>query len=131
MFWLLLSTQVFAADCISSAESVWAFYADEWGHEEKPVQALIRKNINIGSMSGQWMYLPQSCTKDACQVSFLLKDKACWKPLVSVEGKINSIKPGDWSRFKHRYNSSSINKDKNKEIVWTFDSKEKKFKQTP
>ena len=131
MLWLLLSTQVLAAECISSAESVWAHYADEWGHEEKPVQALIRKNITIGSLAGQWMYLPQSCTKDSCQVSFLLQEKACWKPLVSVEGKINSIKVGDWSRLKQRYNSSSINKEKSKEIVWTFDSKEKKFKQTP
>jgi hypothetical protein len=131
MLWLLLISQVFSSDCIVREDRVWAHYADEWGHEEKPEQVLIRKNIKIGSFLGQWIYLPKSCTKVACQVSFLLKQNSCWKPLVSVEGKINSIIAGDWSRFEHRYVSSSINKEKSKEIIWTFDQKEKKFKQTP
>ena len=130
LFFILLSLS-FAADCPIQASQLWAHYADEWGHEEKSVQKLTEKEISLAGHKAIWVYWPKTCTKHGCDVSFLLKlpKPGCLKPMISVQGRIQALKVGDWSRFKNTYLRSSVDVKKKNEQVWVFDPKEKTFRQ--
>ncbi len=129
MLALLLSGLVFAAPCELPEAKRWEHYADEWGHDEKKAEKLVRRPIKIAAHEGEWTYLKRTCNKAGCDVSFYLKlSSACWKPLVSVQGKITSFKKGDWSAFRHQVPSSAINSEKRRIVVWRFDESEKTFK---
>lgn len=126
-----ISSALALESCPLKSQDFWSHYADEWGHEEKKVEELKQAAITMGSEKGLWLYLPRTCTKLGCDVSFLyqLPQKDCWKPLVSIQGKIRTLKKGDWSRFKNTYLRSSVNMKKTNQQVWVFDSKEKMFHQ--
>lgn len=131
MILFFILSLAFASDCPLSPERFWSHYADEWGHEERKVEKLKEKEINIGTAKGKWIYLPRTCTKHGCDVSFLLQlpKPNCWKPMVSIQGRVQAIKKNDWSRFKNTYLRSSVDERKKSEQVWVFDPKEKTFRQ--
>jgi hypothetical protein len=129
LFWLLLST-VLASRCPLKEAQVWNYYAEEWGHEERPVQILKRTDILIGPHKAQWLLLPKTCTKESCDVSLILAVSAgCWKPLVSVQGKAYPLKKGDWHKFEVVTTASAINKTKTRIVKWEFDFKKLQFNQ--
>jgi hypothetical protein len=123
----------FASDCSLRPEGFWAHYADEWGHEEKKPEKLKERDITMGVSKGKWIYLPRTCTKHGCDVSFYLKlpTPNCWKPMVSVQGRIQALKKNDWTRFKNTYLRSMVDEKKKSEQIWLFDAKEKTFRQEP
>ena len=133
MILIFILSLSFASDCPVRPEGFWAHYADEWGHEEKKREKLKERDITMGVSKGKWIYLPRTCTKHGCDVSFLLKLPApnCWKPMVSVQGRIQALKKNDWSRFKNTYLRSSVDEKKKNEQIWVFDLKEKTFRQEP
>ena len=130
-FIFILSFAYAQEDCPLKPTQFWTYYADEWGHDEKKEEVLKQAEIKIGTEKGLWLYLPRTCTKLSCDVSFLyqLSQKNCWKPMVSIQGKIRTFSKGDWSRFKNTYVRSAVNKKKTHEQTWVFDSKEKVFRQ--
>lgn len=129
LFWLFLSTAL-ASRCPLKEAHVWNHYAEEWGHEEKPVQTLKRTDIRIGEQKGQWLLLPKSCTKQSCDVTLILSvSVGCWKPLVSVQGKAYPLKKGDWQTFEVVGSASAINKSKTRKTQWQFDFKQMQFVQ--
>ncbi len=133
MILIFILSLSFASDCPVRPDGFWAHYADEWGHEEKKIEKLKERDISIGSEKGKWIYLPRTCTKHGCDVSFLYKLSTpnCWKPMVSVQGRIQALKKNDWSRFKNTYLRSSVDEKKKNEQIWVFEPKEKTFRQEP
>lgn len=131
LLFLFVQISIASPTCPLKPDQFWSYYADEWGHDEKKPEVLKFANIKIGAEKGLWLYLPRTCTKLGCDVSFFyqMPQKDCWKPLVSIQGKIRTFKKGDWSRFKNSYVRSSVNLKKTSEQIWVFDSKEKVFRQ--
>ncbi len=129
LFWLLISSAI-ASRCPLKEAHAWNYYAEEWGHEEKPAQPLKRKDILIGQQKAQWLLLPKTCTKLSCDVSLILAvSSGCWKPLVSVQGKAYPLLKGDWQKFEVVGSSSTINKAKTRKVQWQFDFKRMQFEQ--
>ncbi len=131
MILFFLISLAFSNDCPIQKSQFWSHYADEWGHEEKRVEKLKEKEIKIGLQKAIWVYLPKTCTKHGCDVSFLLQlpKTGCFKPMVSIQGRVQSFKKDDWSRFKNTYLRSSVDDKKKSEQIWVFDLKEKTFRQ--
>lgn len=130
---LVLAGTLAAADSCPIAEgALWAHYADEWGHDERKPAALQRSSVKLGSVDAQWMYWKKTCSLTACDVTFVRKlPNGCWHPLLSVQGRLQSLKKGDWSSFTQTYNSSAISSEKSKTLLWTFDPKTLKFTSQP
>lgn len=128
---LLFSGHLLATEkCPLKESNIWAHYADEWGHDEKPEKLLTRKDIRINNHEAQWLYLPKTCTKNSCDVSFIVKiSKDCWKPLLSLQGKVKSFQKNNWSKFKNSYIRSAVNKNIKAEQIWRFNEKDQKFEQ--
>lgn len=129
LVWFFISW-LHAAPCPVAETAVWSHYADEWGHSELPKPTLTRQDIRIGTMAGQWIMWPKTCTKVSCDVSFLLKLKnGCWKPLLSVQGKVHPLKRGDWQKFVSVSPRSSIDAKKTRQTLWVFDLKGLQYSQ--
>lgn len=130
---LVLTGVLAAADSCPIADgALWAHYADEWGHDETRPQALHRRAVKLGAVEAQWMYWKKTCSPAACDVTFVRKlPNGCWHPLVSVQGRLLSLRKGDWSSFTQTYNSSAISAEKSKTLLWTFDARALKFTSRP
>jgi hypothetical protein len=117
-----------SVECPIPTQSLWAHYADEWGHEEKPELALTQQEIKIGKLTALRLFAPKTCTKYSCDVTFVLKQsEKCFRPLLSVQGKLRSFSKGDWRRFENLYVRSSVDSKKTAREVWRFNEKEQKF----
>jgi hypothetical protein len=130
LFLVFFITDLSAQDCPVKLGHEWDHYADEWGHDSKKALILKRRSIRIGSLEGSYFFLPSTCNKSGCQLSFFLNQKdGCLKPLLSVEGKVKALRQGDWTRFRVTYIRSSVKENMKASQFWRFNFKKKIYEQ--